>query len=127
MWFSHLIPSNVVLVNIANLQLVRGTSQKRERFVRSALGARHGPIVRRLLKMARDDYETRRELQHQGVHLTKAAGKYAGLLSSLTLRKGTVRKTARREESRASHPLAPSTCKDGTTQAADAYLSTNAT
>jgi len=28
--------------------------------------------------MARDDYETRRERQRQGVQLAKAAGKYAG-------------------------------------------------
>ena len=30
------------------------------------------------LQMARDDYETRRERQRQGVQLAKAAGKYVG-------------------------------------------------
>ena len=35
------------------------------------------------LQMARDDYETRRERQRQGVKLTKAAGKYTGLSLSV--------------------------------------------
>jgi DNA invertase Pin-like site-specific DNA recombinase len=34
--------------------------------------------VQELLLMARDDYETRRERQRQGVQLAKAAGRYAG-------------------------------------------------
>ena len=35
-------------------------------------------LLRLALQMARDDYETRRERQRQGVQLAKAAGKYAG-------------------------------------------------
>ena len=35
-------------------------------------------LLRLALQMARDDYETRRERQRQGVELAKAAGKYAG-------------------------------------------------
>jgi len=34
--------------------------------------------VKLALQMARDDYETRRERQRQGVRLAKAVGKYAG-------------------------------------------------
>jgi DNA invertase Pin-like site-specific DNA recombinase len=36
------------------------------------------------LQMARDDYETRRERQRQGVQLAKAAGKYTGRAPDLT-------------------------------------------
>jgi DNA invertase Pin-like site-specific DNA recombinase len=35
-------------------------------------------LLKLALQMARDDYETRRERQHQGVQLAKAAGKYTG-------------------------------------------------
>ena len=35
-------------------------------------------LLKLALQIARDDYETRRERQRQGVHLAKAAGKYAG-------------------------------------------------
>jgi DNA invertase Pin-like site-specific DNA recombinase len=35
-------------------------------------------LLKLALKMARDDYETRRERQRQGVQLAKAAGKYTG-------------------------------------------------
>jgi DNA invertase Pin-like site-specific DNA recombinase len=35
-------------------------------------------LLKSALQMARDDYETRRERQRQGVQLAKAAGKYAG-------------------------------------------------
>ena len=35
-------------------------------------------LLRLALQMARDDYETRRERQTQGIQLAKAAGKYAG-------------------------------------------------
>ena len=35
-------------------------------------------LLKLALQMARDDYETRRERQRQGVDLAKAAGKYAG-------------------------------------------------
>ena len=35
-------------------------------------------LLKLALQMARDDYETRRERQSQGVRLAKAAGKYAG-------------------------------------------------
>jgi DNA invertase Pin-like site-specific DNA recombinase len=38
-------------------------------------------LLKLALQMARDDYETRRERQHQGVQLAKAAGKYAGRIS----------------------------------------------
>jgi DNA invertase Pin-like site-specific DNA recombinase len=35
-------------------------------------------LLKLALRMARDDYETRRERQRQGIQLAKAAGKYAG-------------------------------------------------
>ena len=35
-------------------------------------------LLKLALQMARDDYETRRERQRQGVQLAKAGGKYAG-------------------------------------------------
>ena len=35
-------------------------------------------LLKLALQMARDDYETRRERQRQGVQLAKAANKYAG-------------------------------------------------
>ncbi len=35
-------------------------------------------LLKLALQMARDDYETRRERQRQGVELARAAGKYAG-------------------------------------------------
>jgi DNA invertase Pin-like site-specific DNA recombinase len=35
-------------------------------------------LLKLALQMARDDYETRRERQHQGVQLAKTAGKYVG-------------------------------------------------
>jgi DNA invertase Pin-like site-specific DNA recombinase len=35
-------------------------------------------LLKLALQMARDDYETRRERQRQGVQLAKAAGKYSG-------------------------------------------------
>jgi len=35
-------------------------------------------LLKLALQMARDDYETRRERQRQGVQLAKAAGKYVG-------------------------------------------------
>lgn len=35
-------------------------------------------LLRLTLQIARDDYETRRERQRQGVALAKAAGKYTG-------------------------------------------------
>jgi len=38
-------------------------------------------LLKLALQMARDDYETRRERQRQGVQLAKAAGKYPGRLS----------------------------------------------
>ena len=41
-------------------------------------------LLRLALQMARDDYETRRERQRQGVQLAKAAGKYAGRVSDTT-------------------------------------------
>lgn len=41
-------------------------------------------LLKLALQMARDDYETRRERQRQGVQLAKVAGKYAGRKSDLT-------------------------------------------
>ncbi len=35
-------------------------------------------LLKLALQMARDDYETRRERQRQGVQLAKTAGKYSG-------------------------------------------------
>jgi len=35
-------------------------------------------LLKLALQMARDDYETRRDRQRQGVQLAKAAGKYSG-------------------------------------------------
>jgi DNA invertase Pin-like site-specific DNA recombinase len=41
-------------------------------------------LLKLALQMARDDYETRRERQRQGVQLAKAAGKYAGRIPDVT-------------------------------------------
>lgn len=41
-------------------------------------------LLKLALQMARDDYETRRERQRQGVHLAKAVGKYAGRMPDTT-------------------------------------------
>ena len=38
-------------------------------------------LLKLALQMARDDYETRRERQRQGVQLAKTANKYAGRIS----------------------------------------------
>ena len=38
-------------------------------------------LLKLALQMSRDDYETRRERQRQGVQLAKTAGKYAGRIS----------------------------------------------
>ena len=40
-------------------------------------------LLKLALQMARDDYETRRERQRQGVQLAKAAGRYAGRRSDV--------------------------------------------
>ncbi|MHA6770320.1 recombinase family protein [Sphingobium ummariense] len=40
-------------------------------------------LLKLALQMARDDYETRRARQQQGVQLAKAAGKYAGRLPDI--------------------------------------------
>lgn len=40
-------------------------------------------LLKLALQMARDDYETRRERQRQGVQLAKAAGKYTGRQSDV--------------------------------------------
>lgn len=42
------------------------------------LGSIQELLLKLALQMARDDYETRRERQRQGVQLAKASGKYAG-------------------------------------------------
>jgi DNA invertase Pin-like site-specific DNA recombinase len=41
-------------------------------------------LLKLALQMARDDYETRRERQRQGVQLAKTAGKYTGRKADLT-------------------------------------------
>ena len=41
-------------------------------------------LLKLALQMARDDYETRRERQRQGVQLAKVAGKYAGRLPDVS-------------------------------------------
>jgi len=60
-------------------------------------------LLKLALQMARDDYETRRERQRQGVQLAKVAGKYAGRVSNtathqriVTLRQAgqTIKRTA---------------------------------
>jgi DNA invertase Pin-like site-specific DNA recombinase len=60
-------------------------------------------LLKLSLQMARDDYETRRERQRQGVQIAKAAGKYTGRLSDtathrriVTLREAghTIKRTA---------------------------------
>ena len=38
-------------------------------------------LLKLALQMARDDYETRRERQRQGVQLAKTAGKYVGRIA----------------------------------------------
>ena len=45
---------------------------------RIVLEAVEALLLKLALHMARDDYETRRERQRQGVQLAKAAGKYTG-------------------------------------------------
>lgn len=47
-------------------------------------------LLKLALQMARDDYETRRERQRQGVHLAKTAGKYAGRISNTTIHRRIV-------------------------------------
>jgi DNA invertase Pin-like site-specific DNA recombinase len=42
-------------------------------------------LLKLALQMARDDYETRRERQRQGVQLAKASGKYAGRKADTTV------------------------------------------
>jgi len=41
-------------------------------------------LLKLALQMARDDYQTRRERQRQGVQLARAAGKYAGRIPDTT-------------------------------------------
>ena len=41
-------------------------------------------LLKLALQMARDDYETRRERQRQGVQLAKAAGKYQGRIPDIS-------------------------------------------
>ena len=47
-------------------------------------------LLRLALQMARDEYETRRERQQQGVQLAKAAGKYAGRAPDTTAHQSIV-------------------------------------
>ena len=44
-------------------------------------------LLKLALQMARDDYETRRERQRQGVQLAKSAGKYGGRIADTTIHK----------------------------------------
>ena len=55
-------------------ELTAGT----EGMTRIVLEAMQELLLKLALQMARDDYETRRERQRQGVELAQAAGKYAG-------------------------------------------------
>jgi DNA invertase Pin-like site-specific DNA recombinase len=41
-------------------------------------------LLKLALQMARDDYETRRERQRQGVQIAKSAGKYTGRIANTT-------------------------------------------
>jgi DNA invertase Pin-like site-specific DNA recombinase len=47
-------------------------------------------LLKLALQMARDDYETRRERQRQGVQLAKSAGKYLGRVADITIHKRIV-------------------------------------
>ena len=47
-------------------------------------------LLKLALQMARDDYETRRERQRQGVQLAKSAGKYAGRIADTAIHKRIV-------------------------------------
>jgi DNA invertase Pin-like site-specific DNA recombinase len=47
-------------------------------------------LLKLALQMARDDYETRRERQRQGVQLAKSAGKYAGRIADTSIHKRIV-------------------------------------
>ena len=47
-------------------------------------------LLKLALQMARDDYETRRERQRQGVQLAKSAGKYAGRVADTAIHKRIV-------------------------------------
>lgn len=47
-------------------------------------------LLKLALQMARDDYETRRKRQRQGVQLAKSAGKYAGRIADTTIHKRIV-------------------------------------
>lgn len=47
-------------------------------------------LLKLALQMARDDYETRRERQRQGVQLAKAAGKYQGRIPDISTHKRIV-------------------------------------
>ncbi len=47
-------------------------------------------LLKLALQMARDDYETRRERQRQGVQLAKSAGKYVGRIADTTIHKRIV-------------------------------------
>ena len=47
-------------------------------------------LLKLALQMARDDYETRRERQRQGVQLAKVAGKYAGRISNTAIHRRIV-------------------------------------
>jgi DNA invertase Pin-like site-specific DNA recombinase len=42
-------------------------------------------LLKLALQMARDDYETRRERQRQGVQIAKSAGKYKGRIANTTI------------------------------------------
>lgn len=42
-------------------------------------------LLKMALQMSRDDYETRRERQRQGVRLAKTAGKYTGRIADATI------------------------------------------
>ncbi len=47
-------------------------------------------LLKLALQMARDDYETRRERQRQGVEIAKAAGKFAGRAPDIAIHRSIV-------------------------------------
>lgn len=64
-------------------------------------------LLKLALQMARDDYETRRERQRQGVQLAKANGKYAGRTPDVEIHKRIVALRSAGQTIRRTAELAP--------------------